>query len=464
MKKQLLIVFILFLSSLNSIVLNAQNAAFFNQGDRVCFIGNSITHAGEFHHNILLYYTTRFPESQVSFFNCGIAGDVTGGILDRMESDILIHKPTHAVIMIGMNDVSRKLYGEKVSTNLDTLQKRENALEQYRKNLDSIVRILVTKNIKIILQKPSIFDQTSKIEKANNLGVNDALKSCADFMETLSVKYKLQTVDYWTIMSEINKTMQQKDPKATIVGPDRIHPTSPGNLVMSYQFLKSTSGKNQQIISNILITNNLKSSQKESSNCQIINLKRKAKNVRFVVKENSLPFPTVESQQQGLERVPFTKELNTERLKIKNLSQGLFILKIDTTTVGIFKNTEFKEGINLAVNNKTPQYQQAMYVTKILSDLWEKEAKLRAIKYIEYSHLKNFEAINNVDSVRAYLEPLLKNKYKGSTYVWINSQLEKFVLNKPIEKQLEQQSDSLRTEAYKAAQPKEHLFHIFQAK
>jgi len=45
---------------------------FFKTGDRVCFVGNSITNNGDFHHNILLYYITRFPEQQVAFFNCGI--------------------------------------------------------------------------------------------------------------------------------------------------------------------------------------------------------------------------------------------------------------------------------------------------------------------------------------------------------------------------------------------------------
>ena len=71
---------------------------FFEEGSRVCFVGNSITHNGEFHHNVLLYHVTRFPEQPVSFYNCGISGDVTGGVLKRMEDDILVHQPTHAVI------------------------------------------------------------------------------------------------------------------------------------------------------------------------------------------------------------------------------------------------------------------------------------------------------------------------------------------------------------------------------
>ena len=85
----------------------------FPSGSRVCFVGNSITNNGEFHHNILLYHLTRYPKENVSFFNCGISGDVTSGILSRMDDDILVHQPTHIVLMIGMNDVKRSLYDEQ---------------------------------------------------------------------------------------------------------------------------------------------------------------------------------------------------------------------------------------------------------------------------------------------------------------------------------------------------------------
>jgi endoglucanase len=100
----------------------------FPSGSRVCFVGNSITNNGEFHHNILLFHLTRYPKENVSFFNCGISGDVTAGILNRMEDDILIHQPTHIVLMIGMNDVRRSLYSENISTNSDTLEQREKAI------------------------------------------------------------------------------------------------------------------------------------------------------------------------------------------------------------------------------------------------------------------------------------------------------------------------------------------------
>lgn len=62
---------------------------YFQKGDRVVFVGNSITNNGAFYHNIFQYYVTRFPEQPITFFNCGISGDVTAGILRRMDSEYI---------------------------------------------------------------------------------------------------------------------------------------------------------------------------------------------------------------------------------------------------------------------------------------------------------------------------------------------------------------------------------------
>lgn len=85
----------------------------FKDGDRVCFIGNSITMNGRYHNYIELFYATRFPERKIEFFNCGISGDVAGGMLARMNSDILRHKPNRAVLMVGMNDIGRSQYSKE---------------------------------------------------------------------------------------------------------------------------------------------------------------------------------------------------------------------------------------------------------------------------------------------------------------------------------------------------------------
>lgn len=44
----------------------------FSDGERVCFVGDSITHGGSYHSYVYLYYLTRFPDRDIRVFNDGI--------------------------------------------------------------------------------------------------------------------------------------------------------------------------------------------------------------------------------------------------------------------------------------------------------------------------------------------------------------------------------------------------------
>jgi len=121
MKKLFMLLLLLFCFQLKQ---NAQTSdPYFNSNDRICFIGNSITHAGYYHYFLNLYYATRYPEIHYESYNCGISGDVAGGVLTRMQKDILVHRPTVASMMIGMNDVNRELY--KVKDKSNDLEKKK---------------------------------------------------------------------------------------------------------------------------------------------------------------------------------------------------------------------------------------------------------------------------------------------------------------------------------------------------
>jgi endoglucanase len=433
----------------------AQNL-FFNAGDRVCFVGNSITNNGEYHHNILLYHTTRFPNQELQFFNCGVSGDVTQGIINRMESDILIHNPNKAVIMIGMNDVKGSLYGSKPTSNADTLRLRKEGLTLYKVNLEKIITTFLSKKITVILQKPSIYDETAILATSINLGKNEGLKSCADIMEELSVKYKLQAVDYWTPMTKLNQEMQQKNPKATLTCSDRVHPAATGHFVMAYHFLKTE--KAPQYVSQIIIDSRKKKQIKLSQNCEIKSIHSENKKITFSVKEYALPFPTVPDQKEALELVPFTNDFNVELLKVINLEKGNFKLSIDGTMIDQFSATQLNEGINLANYASTPQYKQAMKVRDLLWELRTVVSKARGLKFIEYNaDFQKCPDKQNLRVVQAYMDSVYSTKhYKLNPYY--KARLSDYVLNKPKENEFIEKANDLRKKSFKEAQPIEHIY------
>ena len=433
---------------------------FFEDGARVCFVGNSITHAGEYHHNILLFHLTRFPGKQITFYNCGIAGDIASGVLRRIDDDILVNHPTHAVIMLGMNDVFRNLYIIKGTSNADTISWRKMAINTYKTNYEKIINIFLAKNINVILQKPTIYDQSAVLPSANNYGVNDALWHCANFIDTIARKYNLPVVDYYTIMNTINARIQKKDPSATITGKDRVHPGPTGHLIMTYQFLKTENAP--RYVSKITINNNPVRSSQMNYNCEISKISANKHEATFQVKENALPFPFAENQDEGLKLVPFVNEFNIELLQVLNLNPDNYQLSIDNHVIGNFTNRQFKKGINIAAYKNTPQNTQAMKLRERLNELWLLEGKLRALKFIECS--KDFMKCPNKEDL-AYLKIYLDSVFSAQDNSnYFKMQVEKYIKNKPMQKEFEDTTKLLRKEAFEMSKPEEHQFKVIRVR
>ncbi|WP_297805431.1 SGNH/GDSL hydrolase family protein, partial [uncultured Polaribacter sp.] len=174
----------------------------FENGNTICLLGDSITHGGQFHEFLQLYYATRYPNLKLTFINCGIAGDNAEGMIYRLDKDVLIHKPSHVFLMTGMNDVIRTLYFEGKASD-EIIKKRKIALFEYKKNTDVLAEKFEASGISPIYLTPSIYDQYSKIEKENDLGCNDALIECSDHIKSIAYQYDATVVDLNTPMKNI---------------------------------------------------------------------------------------------------------------------------------------------------------------------------------------------------------------------------------------------------------------------
>lgn len=459
MKKKI-IYFAFLILLLNTSLRGQNNPNYFKKGDQICFIGNSITHVGTFHHYITLFCTTRFPKQRIQIYNCGVSGDTGEGVIKRMDSDILIHHPSISVVMVGMNDVNRDLYSEKLAGDSNTEQLKSKALSDYKRNLEIIVQKLIANNSKVILEKPSIYDQTARISTENLFGVNDALKVCSDYIQDIADKYKLTTIDYWTILSQINSKLQKDDPSATIIGNDRVHPGSAGHMVMAWQFLRTT--QSPLFVSQISI-NVSEDNAVQTSNCEISKLKSNKKQLRFLCHENSLPFPLDDGAAKALELVPFTKDFNEELLQVQGLRSGNYALYIDDVKINTYSNLELGKGVDLSTMQNTPQYQQALAVSDIYKRVWDNEMKLRDIKYIEYLQLHNYDD-RQIDSVelRKFSEKSLERAKDKPWFGYVKRVFNGYFENKPEEQKLMNKMAELQDSAYILNQPVAHEFKIIK--
>src|SRR6478736_5077814 len=78
-----------------SIAISSASAAdefFFKDGDRVMFLGDSITEQYQYSNDIETYLTTRFPKWRLQFLNAGISGDTATGGAGRFKQHVLDEK------------------------------------------------------------------------------------------------------------------------------------------------------------------------------------------------------------------------------------------------------------------------------------------------------------------------------------------------------------------------------------
>ena len=81
-------------------------------GDKVVFLGDSLTAARTYGKFIENYTLLRYPRRKVRFVNSGHGGDTAEGGLKRLERDVFAHKPTVLLVMYGTNDIGWGVYAD----------------------------------------------------------------------------------------------------------------------------------------------------------------------------------------------------------------------------------------------------------------------------------------------------------------------------------------------------------------
>jgi len=364
----------------------------FHKGERVAFVGNSITDGGHYHSYIWLYYMTRFPDQRIDIFNCGIGGDCSGDILKRLDDDVFNRNPTTIFLTFGMNDVgyydfyksnAAEIAREKIQKSIDSYQKIEKRLKEQT-------------NARKILIAGSPYDETAKFKKEVFPKKNDAILEIVEFQQKNASDNRWGFVDFSRPMTEINLREQKRDSSYTLCGQDRIHPGNDGHMVMAYLLLK-TQGLAGKEVADMKIDASQKKVN-EVINCEVSELAITPASVQFNYLAKSLPYPLdtfpegwmeAKRQSDAMALVPFMEEFNREMLYVKGLTGKTYTLKIDGAMIGSWPAHKFAEGLNLASITKTPQYMQAMQVMVLNEERWEIERRLRSYYWMQFSFFRD---------------------------------------------------------------------------
>lgn len=431
----------------------AQTIAPFKDGDRVVYLGNSITDGGHYHSYIWLYYMTRFPEMNLRMYNAGIGGETAGGMFKRLDGDVFSKRPTVLTVTFGMNDTGYMEYNGDNPEAFGEARYKE-CFENYKKMEK---RLEGLDGVRVVMIGSSPYDETARIEGNTPLrGKNAVMQRVVEFQKASADAHGWEFIDYNAPLVEVGRQQQAVDPSFTLTGGDRVHPDNDGHMVMAYLFLKAQGFAGKEVAD--IRIDAAKGEVLESANCKISNLRKYGRDLSFDYLANSLPYPmdTVahgwgmkRGQANAAKLVPFVEEMNREMLTVKGL-KGNYSVLIDGEKIGTWSAGELAEGINLAEIVWTPQYQQALAVMHLNEYRWEIERNFRDYAWMQYDFFQDHGLLDAND--RHVVEVLDREKSKNG---WVGIHRENYskLMHPAVREAREKEQELLIEQIYRINKP-----------
>lgn len=224
-------------------------------GERVVFLGDSITQGGAYVVYLDAYVRTRFPDRKIELINHGLSSETINGmseddhpgrrpwVHDRLERDALRWKPDVLSVCYGMNDGNYfPMHPER--------------FEKYKEGYGRLMEIVDRANIpRVYVLTPPPFDayrRKAGDEKPVDYGYRfpavDYDRTLEAYSEWLLAqrhpwgeKYanaKTTHVDLHNAMNELLRQRRQGDVSYSFSG-DAVHPDATGHLLIAMQVLEA---------------------------------------------------------------------------------------------------------------------------------------------------------------------------------------------------------------------------------
>ena len=321
---------------------------FFQPGDRVVFLGDSITEQYQYSSYVELYLTTRFPAGKFTFINAGIGGDTAGGGANRFKSHVLAEKPTKVTINFGMNDGG---YGKFNPA----------ACKNFTERTDAMLKMAKDAGVRVALLSPNAVDPRNK---SNGKEYVETQKQFYAPLKDVAAKYEFPFVDQYAITRAAQDRMAKDDPEAKKAVPyyDGFHTSPTGGLLMAHAILTGLKAPN--MVSDVVIGGG----KAEAKGCKVGDVAMSTGGaVAFTRTDDAIPLPV---QKDWRSMLPYTnelKDLNWYGLTVKGLGDGDYNVKIDGVEVGKFTGKQLGEGVNLGTLSVGPIFDQGAKVLQAIN-------------------------------------------------------------------------------------------------
>ena len=330
--------------SMHTAAASPENSSFFENGEVIGFIGDSITHAtytpANYVNLLSLYYISRFPQRQVEFRNLGTSGYKVSDVLNIYDLDPAFRGMNKAVIMLGTNEAILGISSEEYISNMEKLivRLKEEGLE----------------GEDILILSPPICDEDCSMNYGRNgkprWTYENRLIEYMDMLEEKTTEWGVGYLDIHTPMVSLTEEMQKEDRSNTLTI-DCIHPNTTGFMLIAYYILESQ-GAGSEPLSGIYVP---EEGEPQSVRGGIADFYRGSKGLCWTYMPETLP-ATATAELKKLQNLSESVGmLYEEILQVKGLSEDAsYKVFMGETELGIFNGLELAEGVDFAVLENHP--------------------------------------------------------------------------------------------------------------
>jgi lysophospholipase L1-like esterase len=217
------------------------------KGERILFLGDSITQDGQYVSFIEYYFNSLFPENKFDILSIGLSSETVSGLtendhpyrrpclFDRLEFALKETKPSIVIACYGMND---GIYHPQSAERM----------KAYETGIMKLIKRVQKDKIKLILITPPMFDTlTSRFKIVGDHEpdygfsapyhlYNNVLGDYASFLMKLNIP-NVSVIDLHTVMTDYAINQRKTIPNFSF-SKDGIHPGTEGHLFMAQQFMK----------------------------------------------------------------------------------------------------------------------------------------------------------------------------------------------------------------------------------
>jgi len=345
--------------ALASSTLAAGAGFFLHGGDRIVFLGDSITEQRLYTTYVEAYTVTRFPKQRFNFWNSGWGGDtswlrmrshtdekalfaaqadeqqkiVEQAVDACLSRDVLSFKPTVVTVNFGMNDHNYEPF-------------REDIFRAYVRSQTEIVKVLAKNGVRVVLLTPQPIEERRPDPDKDPR--NESLRKFSNGLKDVAAKQGALFVDQFDPYMAIMMREHAARADACTGGGDAVHPSPVGHTLMAWIILKELKAPALVSSAELDVSGGQGSKVVRETQCRLSNVNYDNTTLIFDRADEALPMPVDERAMDALKLGPVLNDLNRYELKVAGLKADRYNVMIDGQLAATVTREELAKGWNLA--------------------------------------------------------------------------------------------------------------------